>query len=178
MAKVGCGRTGVSLGVVQVTYLQGESFSFFLFYLLEASHGMWDLSFLGSNPWPLRWQSRVLTTGPPGKSPGGSPFPASVSRTPEAGGGHTVVGREVGGEPGFSLPTWHSNMPWLMVAHDSPPLTLVSSVIRKHTTREPGAFSGELNALPETGEGGRRREQGREKEEVWPQKLCIMYSFL
>lgn len=44
---------------------------------------------------------------------------------------------------------------------------LVSSVIRKRTTREPGAFSGEPSALPETGGGvgggARRREPGREK---------------
>ena len=84
---------------------------------------MWDLSSLGSNPCPLQWQSKVLTTVPPGKSPGGSPFPAGITRTPEAGGGHTVVGREVGGEPGFSLPAWHSNMPWLAVARDSSALS-------------------------------------------------------
>ena len=51
---------------------------------------------------------------------------------------------------------------------------LVSSVIRKHTTREPGAFSGGSSALPETAEQCR----GEEKEEVRPQKICIMYSFL
>ena len=31
--------------------------------------------------------------------------------------------REVDGEPGFSLPTWHPNMPWLAAAHDSPALS-------------------------------------------------------
>ena len=38
---------------------------------LAAMHGMWDLS---SETWdqihaPLQWKYRILTTGPPGKSP-------------------------------------------------------------------------------------------------------------
>ena len=44
-------------------------FLIFFFIFLTTSCDMWNLfPSQGSNPWPLQWKHRVLTTGPPGRA--------------------------------------------------------------------------------------------------------------
>ena len=99
------------------------SFPFVFFFNLLAAHMACGILVPrpGTKPTPPALALQSLSHWTTREVPRGSPFPASVTRTPEAGGGHR--GREVGGEPGFSLPAWHSNMPWLAAAHDSPALS-------------------------------------------------------
>ena len=42
--------------------------SLFFFFFLATLCGIWNYLDRGSNPCPLQWKCRVLTTGPPGKS--------------------------------------------------------------------------------------------------------------
>ena len=58
--------TGVARTPVEPDGRKSSPQSFFPF--LAKEHSMWDLPPQGSNPRPLQWKHRVLTTGPPGKS--------------------------------------------------------------------------------------------------------------
>ena len=51
-----------------VTFCRTKSAFVFVFFFFNQSNIMQDLSSQGSDPCPLQWKCRVLTTGPPGKS--------------------------------------------------------------------------------------------------------------